>query len=66
MDSGVVASTRLHRSNYNSVILPNSEPNCKYSGNFIDLGFLITNFDHHRCEVALADRPREMLRLCSK
>ena len=61
-----VARTRLHRGNYNCVILPNSQPKCKYSGNFVSLRFLITNFDHHRREVALADRPREMLRLFSK
>lgn len=66
MDSGVVASTRLHRDNYNAVILPNSQPNCKYLGKLVDLRFLITKFDRHLREVALADRPREMLRLCSK
>ena len=66
MDSGVVARTRLHRGNYNSVILPNSQPNCKYLGKLVDLRFLITKFDRHRRDDALADLPREMLRLCSK
>lgn len=63
---GADARTQLPRGNYNSVILPNSQPNCKYLGKLVDLRFMITKFDRHRRDEALADRPREMLRLCSK